>query len=121
MTWTAVVTALGLDDGKGRLSFNKLISLGAAVVFAFTVVYGLTQLHLFAPAMVWTFGAIVIGAGFGLKGFSIAMGRVSQSNTATDTYTATVDAAKMLEAIRARRDPAQGQEDSGNVPEVHRD
>ena len=113
---------LGLTDSGGEsLSFNKMITLGAGLTFVFAIVWGLVSLRTFAPTMVWTFGLVVIGAGFGLKGYLAGIGRVTQQNTATETTVTTIDAAKVIEAIRARRDPKLGQEDSGRVPETHHD
>jgi hypothetical protein len=82
-----------MDDGKGSLSFNKTVTLVALVTFVIAV---LRQLH---PTWeVLTFGTVVIGAGFGLKGYLGALKR--QTTNATVSATSHIDAAAVIKALR---------------------
>jgi hypothetical protein len=115
-SWGRLVTRVGLDDGKGHLSFNKAMTLVAMVTFVYCVV---TRRE---PA--WTllsFGIVVIGAGFGLKGY---LGGVKQNRLEALSRVNTElkgDLAEMAKAVAARRNAAGGFESSGKVPEPFND
>lgn len=95
--WLTLCRALGLDDGKDGLSFNKSVTAVALVLFAYCIV---TRREPSWPLL--SFGVVVIGAGFGLKGF---LGAVKQNTMVATTHT---DTAKVVEAVRAKRDQAKG-------------
>lgn len=95
--WSRLVTALGMDDGKGSLSFNKTVTLVALVTFVYAVVRSLSPTW-----EVLTFGTVVIGAGFGLKGYLGAIKR--QTTTARVTATSHIDAAAVVKAIKTEPD-----------------
>lgn len=116
-----VVTRIGMGDQCGDLSFNKVVTLGAGLTFVFAVVFGLVVLRQFPTNSLITFGTFVVCAGFGLKGIAMFMARWTATNTTNENVNVNVDAAAVIEAVRKRRDPKLGQEDSGRVPQVHDD
>lgn len=58
------IESTGLGNGKGHLSFNKSVTLVALITFVYCVVTRREP----SPWLL-SFGVVVIGAGFGLKGF----------------------------------------------------
>ena len=90
---------IGLGNSKGSISYNKTVTAVALGTFVYAVV---TEKQPSWPLL--SFGIVVIGAGFGLKGF---LGAIKQ-NTMTAQTTTHTDTAKVVEAIRARRDDAKG-------------
>lgn len=94
----------GVGDGDGNLSFNKMVTATTLALWWYMIV------QRYDPA--WPtlmFGIVVIGAGFGLKGY---LGAVKQTNmagtanlsTVTSTSVAlTGDAADVVRAVRERR------------------
>lgn len=103
MMWARVVTAVGMDDGKGNLSFNKLVTAVALGTFVYAVV---RRLHPTWELL--TFGTVVIGAGFGLKGYLGALKR--QTTNAQVSATSHIDAAAVAREILGRRDDQAGTE-----------
>lgn len=97
--WRRLVTALGLNDRGGDLSFNKTVTavLTATVVWAI-----LHQLEVGTNLLILSLG--VLFGGFGLKGLSL----FATMYRRTDSVALTGDAAKVVDAIRQRRDPAAG-------------
>jgi hypothetical protein len=96
--WGRVVEALGFGNGKGHLSFNKMVTFTALQCFVFAVV---TRRE--PTWALLSFGVVVVGAGFGLKGF---LGAVKQ-NSMTAQTTVTADLTKITEIV-AKRDQARG-------------
>jgi hypothetical protein len=89
---------LGFGDGKGNLSFNKMVTSTSLGLLWYMIT------HHYDPA--WPtlmFGIIVIGAGFGLKGY---LGGVKQVQMMGSAHVHT-DAAKVIEALQ-KRDPSSG-------------
>lgn len=116
--WGAFVTRIGMDDGKGHLSFNKTMTLVAMVTFVYCVV---TRRD---PA--WTllsFGIVVIGAGFGLKGYlgGVKQNRLEALSRVSMHTELKGDLAEIAKAVAARRDATGGFETSGKVPEPFND
>ena len=97
--WGRFVEAIGFGNGRGVLSYNKMVTFTALWLFAYCVV---TRRE--PTWALLSFGIVVIGAGFGLKGF---LGAVKQ-NTMTAQTTVTADLTKITEAVMARRDDAKG-------------
>lgn len=97
--WGALVEATGFGNGKGQLSFNKMVTFTALWVFAYAVV---TRRE--PTWALLSFGVVIVGAGFGLKGY---LGAIKQ-NTMTAQTTVTADLTKMTEAVMQRRDEAKG-------------
>lgn len=95
--WFALLKAFGLDDGNDGLSFNKLVTTVALATFVYCVV---TRREPSWPLL--SFGIVVIGAGFGLKGY---LGGVKQNTMIATTHT---DTAKLVEAVRENRDHDKG-------------
>ena len=93
-----LVEFLGFGNGKSQLSFNKMVTLTALWLFGFAVI---TRREPSWPLL--SFGVVVVGAGFGLKGF---LGAVKQ-NTMTAQTTVTADLTKIAE-IALKRDTAKG-------------
>jgi hypothetical protein len=83
---------LGLTGSDGRLSFSKMVTL---TVLALSVITGTFGLGIAVAAL---------AASFGAKTFLAFLSRHSSTATATTT----ADAAKVIEAIKARRDPKTG-------------
>lgn len=96
-----VVKFLGLADRNGDVSFNKLVTGVALILFALMVLRELDP-----SPWVLTFGIVVIGAGFGLKGYMAGAARVNLSGTSSTSITG--DAAELAKVILDRRDPASG-------------
>jgi len=99
----------GFGDGKGHLSFNKMVTFTALQTFVFAVVTGKDP-----NWALLSFGVIVVGAGFGLKGYLAAV----KQNTLAATHTAstsvsmdtklTGDLNEITKTVMARRDTTQG-------------
>lgn len=102
------VEFVGLGDGNGCISFNKTVTAAALSVWAIAIGYILVRLMQIPPWYVWSFGIVVIGAGFGLKGFSVAMANRKEEFSVTSQYAVQANVAEVITAIKARRDPAQG-------------
>ena len=105
-----IVEAFGIDDGKGqgRVSFNKSVTMVALGVWGWAIGYIITALTQIPPWYIWSFGIVVIGAGFGLKGYSVAMASRKETYTANAQSTVQADIAEVITAVHARRDTAQG-------------
>ena len=93
-----LIEGAGFGNGRGNLSFNKMCTFTALWLFGFAVI---TRREPSWPLL--SFGVIVVGAGFGLKGF---LGAVKQ-NTMTAQTTVTADLTKIAE-IALKRDTAHG-------------
>lgn len=108
------IERISFGDGEGNLSFNKLVTAVMVALFAIMIINRIN------PAWsVLSFGIVIVGAGFGLKGFMAALARQTTNATIAESVAITGDAAKIIEAVKARRDVASGTEDSGRVPQVH--
>lgn len=97
--WGRLVEAVGFGNGKGHLSFNKMVTFTALQCFVFAVV---TRRE--PTWALLSFGIVIVGAGFGLKGF---LGAVKQNTMAAQT-TVTADLTKITETIVKQRDAARG-------------
>lgn len=102
----------GFGNGKGELSFNKLVTFTLLWAFVVSVLYAQIQLHLIPPWFVWSFGVVVMGAGFGLKGYLGGVNRRTETFAQTDTVTTTLtgDLNKLVDTVRTRRDAGTGVE-----------
>lgn len=69
-----LVEFIGLDDHEGNVSFNKSVTAVAMATFVYAVA---TNRDPSWPLL--SFGVVVVGAGFGIKGFLAA---VKQNTTA---------------------------------------
>ena len=68
-----LVEFMGFGNGRGNLSFNKMVTFTALWLFGFAVI---TKRE---PSWaLLSFGVVVVGAGFGLKGFLGAAARNSK-------------------------------------------
>lgn len=97
-----LVERLGFGDGKGNLSFNKCCTFTALAVFAFAVV---TRRE--PTWALLSFGIVVIGAGFGLKGYLAAVKQNTHTAATNANVTLTGDLAAIAK-VAARRDPERG-------------
>lgn len=100
---TRLVRFLGLSGDDGNISFNKSVTAVMVATFVYAVVRRLTP--------TWellTFGTVLVGAGFGLKGYLAAMAR--QTTNAQVSATSHIDAAAIAREIAARRDEKDGTE-----------
>jgi len=99
------VERIGLGDGKGSVSFNKSVTFVMLHTFVFCAVYSMVSLRQSPPWPVWSFGVIVIGSGFGLKGYLAGVARRSESFTHSDTTNValTGNVAEIINAVRERR------------------
>lgn len=116
-----IIERVGLGDGEGCVSFNKSVTAGALLTFAFAVWWSLTRLSQVPPVSVWSFGVIVIGAGFGLKGYMAGVARRTDTSETTTSTVITGDMAKVIEAIKTpapERNAELGVQPSGRVPQV---
>ena len=93
-----LVEFLGFGNGKRQVSFNKMVTFTALWLFGFAVI---TRREPSWPLL--SFGVVIVGAGFGLKGF---LGAVKQ-NTMTAQTTVTADLTKIAE-LALKRDTATG-------------
>lgn len=102
----------GFGNGRGHVSFNKLVTFTALWFFGVALYAIIVELRQIPPWYVWSFGFGVVGAGFGLKGYLGAAARRTESASAYNTTTTTVNAADVIragsEAIIARRDADRG-------------
>ena len=94
---------LGLTGSDGNLSFNKSVTAVMCGAFVYAVA---KSLHPTWELL--TFGTVIIGSGFGLKGYLAAMAR--QTTNAQVSATSHIDAAAVVKAIRERRDEESGTE-----------
>jgi hypothetical protein len=95
----------GFGNGKGHVSFNKLCTWTALQAFVFCLV---TKRD---PSWaLLSFGVVVIGAGFGLKGYlgAIKQNTLNASHTAQTSVSLTGDLAAIAREVQARRDPKAG-------------
>lgn len=93
-----LVEFLGFGNGKRQVSFNKMVTFTALWLFGFAVI---TRREPSWPLL--SFGVVIVGAGFGLKGF---LGAVKQNTMAAQT-TVTADLTKITE-LALKRDTATG-------------
>lgn len=100
-----VVEFTSLGNGRGELSFNKLVTSCALAVFAVAVV---RRLEPGWPLL--SFGIVVIGAGFGLKGYLSAVSQNKIDATVTHDVKLTGDLTAITTAVLARRDTVDGVE-----------
>lgn len=94
-----LIEGVGFGNGKGHLSFNKMVTFTALWVFAYAVV---TRRE--PTWALLSFGVVIVGAGFGLKGY---LGAIKQ-NSMTAQTTVTADLTKITETVLKNRDPKQG-------------
>jgi hypothetical protein len=125
-------------SGRRRVSFNQSITVYACVLGG--VLIGLIAWYVVTQkkwppttlvGLILSYLTVVIGAGFGLKGYlgGINQRAIIASATAVDTTAFSIDtkldikanAADIIKAINERRDPENGVESSGKVPQVHDD
>jgi hypothetical protein len=104
------VEAFGIDDGKnqGRISFNKTVTMVALGVWGWAIGYIIVALLQIPPWYIWSFGIVVIGAGFGLKGYSVAMANRKEEFSAASQHTVQSDVAAVIAAVKDRRDTPHG-------------
>jgi hypothetical protein len=109
--WARFVASVGMDDGEERLSFNKLVSLVLLLVFS---ICALRRIDVPWPLL--SFGVVIQGAGFGLKGFMAALANRRETFNATLAASKSTDVklsgdlAEIVKAIKARRDDTLGVE-----------
>ena len=77
-----VIKFLGLADRDANLSFNKCVTAVALVLFALMVLRGLDP-----SPWVLAFGIVIIGAGFGLKGYMAGAARVNLTGSTSSALT----------------------------------
>lgn len=94
---TSWIERSGFGDGKGNLSFNKMVTFTALWIFGISVlrIIGIKQMP---PWYVWSFGFGVVGAGFGLKGYALAAARRTEQYNQNDSTAITGDAAAIIKA-----------------------
>lgn len=95
----AFIEFIGLGNGKGAISYNKTVTAVSLATFVYAVV---TERNPSWPLL--SFGVVIVGAGFGLKGY---LGAIKQNSMTAQTQT-TMDVAKVVEAIKANRDEGKG-------------
>ena len=105
-TMGRLVEITGFGNGKGELSFNKLVTFTALWVFAVALYRIITVLRMVPPWYVWSFGFGVVGAGFGLKGYLGNVARRTETAAQTDSLATTIAGevkADLKDAITAIR------------------
>lgn len=116
-----LVEWVGFGNGKGEISFNKLVTFTALWVWATflgSIGWLMLEAREFPPAglvaVVAGLGATIIGAGFGLKGFlgAVKQNRVDASVQASHQNSTNVnlsgDLAELVRAVKERRDVSDG-------------
>lgn len=99
-----VAWTFDLIDADGDPSLSKGIAAGVAVIGLYDAwLRGFTALNVAALAL-------AIAAAFGRSMFMQWLGRWNLTNTTSSSVALTGDAAKVIEAIRARRDDKNGVE-----------
>ena len=108
-----LVEFTGFGNGKGHVSFNKMVTFTALQTFVFAV---LTRRE--PTWALLSFGVIVIGAGFGIRGYlasvkqnTLAASHAAQTNV-TLTTTLQADLVELAKVVAGRRNAAEGFEDS---------
>jgi hypothetical protein len=94
-----VVTALGLNDAGGDLSFNKSVTAVFTAVVVYCILHGIeigTHLTVLALA--------VLAAGFGLKGLAMFFASYKR----TDSVQMTGDVTALAKTVLAQRDADAG-------------
>ena len=117
-----LVETLGFGDGNGKVSFNKLVTFTSLYIFAGTVYLSAVHLRQLPPWYVWTFGTLIVYAGFGFKGLALFKQR-EERIAQTETVTVATNVADVIKALKAPapRDVKAGFQDSSRVPQVHQD
>lgn len=105
----------GFGDGDGNLSFNKSVTAVSLGTFAYAVVHALNP-----SWALLSFGIVVIGAGFGLKGYLGWVNRNATHATISDSLSITGDLSQMIRAARERRDFGKGIDEGDVVEDVPR-
>lgn len=100
-----VVEFLGFGNGRGEVSFNKLVTFTALWTFVFAVA---TRRE--PTWALLSFGVIVIGAGFGLKGYLAAVKQNTAAAQLNASTTLTGDLVDMAKVVVGRRDAAADME-----------
>lgn len=106
-----VVEFVGFGNGEGHVSFNKLVTFTALQAFVFAVV---TRRE--PTWALLSFGVIVLGAGFGLKGYLAAVKQnttAAQLNATTSFNVQTTlsgDLVELAKVVKGRRDAPEGLE-----------
>ncbi len=98
----------GFGNGKGQVSFNKMVTFTSLWFFGLSLYAIIYKLRVVPPWYVWSFGFVIVGAGFGLKGFLGAAARRAENFAVNDATTTTIDAAALAKAVLDRRDPENG-------------
>lgn len=93
----------GFGNGKGHLSFNKMVTFTALWAF----VYCLVTKRDPSWALL-SFGVVIVGAGFGIKGYLAAVKQNTLAATHSATTTTTADLTKITELVLANRDHDRG-------------
>ena len=98
----------GFGNGKGQLSFNKMVTFTSLWFFGLSLYAIIHNLRLVPPWYVWSFGFVVVGAGFGLKGYLGAAARRNEMMNVSDATNTNIDVAAITKAVLQRRDPEAG-------------
>lgn len=98
----------GFGNGKGQLSFNKMVTFTSLWFFGLSLHAIIHKLHVVPPWYVWSFGFVVVGAGFGLKGYIWAASRRNENLNVQDVTSTNIDVAAITKAVLQRRDPESG-------------
>lgn len=108
--WGQFVRAVGFDDGKGGVSFNKMVTFTALWAFIGAVFVIIRELRQVPPLAVWSFGLACVSAGFGFKGLNAFLATRRENLTQTDTSSVqlTGDLTEITKAVLAKRDAARG-------------
>lgn len=118
--WNRMMEFTSFGNGKGQLSFNKMVTFTALWCFVAAVFGSLFYLRQQPHVAVWSFGFGVVGAGFGLKGYlGAAKTRRDISHSTTHTETR-IDAAEVIRALKDR-DPENGYQPTTRVPQLYDD
>jgi len=104
--FSAVIERVGIGNGTGDLSFNKLVTITTLVLF-----WRMIEQRYDPAWPTLTFGIVLVGAGFGLKGYlgAIKQNRfeaIAQINSDARTnvdVNLTGDVADMVRAVKERR------------------
>lgn len=109
------ITALGFADSCGNMSFNKSVTavfvaqcVAIVAVWAAVVIYCLlhdramlsVSAKIFPPWSFLSFEGLVIGAGFGLKGYLGGKAGLSMSGDENLTTSVNIDAAAVINALK---------------------
>lgn len=109
----------GFGNGKGGVSFNKMVTFTMLWICAILAILSIVYLKQQPGVALIGLMAGVLCAGFGFKGISAWLQTRRENYQGTENVT--VNAADVAKALTAARNTTEGYQPSGKVPQVYHD